>query len=79
MEPPDRPHDSTTGLGPEDEPERTLDSIDLRGRQLGTVVQRLAADLVEERRRRLMLEREVRELRATIAARERDGSAGGER
>jgi len=48
---------------------------------LGVVLRELALDLVEERRRRLVLEREVRELRARLAAYEqadpgRSGQAG---
>jgi hypothetical protein len=35
---------------------------------LGFVLRELASDVVEERRRRLILEREVRELRAKLAA-----------
>jgi hypothetical protein len=35
---------------------------------LGVVLRELASDVVEERRRRLVLEREVRELRARLAA-----------
>ena len=42
--------------------------FELRRQRLGTVVRELAADLVEERRRRAVLEREVRELRTRLAA-----------
>jgi len=42
--------------------------IDLRQQRLGVVVRELAVDLAEERRRRLVLERELRELRARLAA-----------
>jgi hypothetical protein len=69
----------TFGLGPDNEPEGAASSIDFRRRQLGTVLRSLAADLVEERRRRLILERQVRELRAKLAADETDGLAGGAR
>jgi hypothetical protein len=68
---------TTFAPGLEDEPESAVSSIDLRRRRLGTLVRSLAADLVEERRRRLRLQREVRELRATLAARETDGPASG--
>lgn len=43
------------------------ESIDVRRRRLGLALQDLAADLVEERRRRILLEREVRDLRARLA------------
>jgi hypothetical protein len=72
---------TTFRLGPGNESESTAGSIDLRRQRLGTVLRSLAADLVAERRRRLMLEREVRhevrQLRARLAARETDGPAGG--
>ena len=42
--------------------------IELRRQRLGHVLRELASDLVEERRRRLVLEHEVRELRTRIAA-----------
>jgi hypothetical protein len=73
--------DKTTpcGLGRANEPESATSSIDIRRRQLGTVLRGLAADLVEERGRGLMLEREVRQLRATLAACETDGLARGAR
>lgn len=44
------------------------ESFELRRQRLGTVVRELAADLVQERRRRLVLEREVRELRTRLGA-----------
>jgi hypothetical protein len=69
----------TFGLGPANEPESAASSIDIRRQRLGTVLRSLAADLVEERRRRLILEREVRELRATLAAHETDSPARGAR
>jgi hypothetical protein len=70
---------STSGIDPADEPEGAMSSIDLRRQQLGTVLQRLASDLVEERRRRHRLEREIQELRAALAARETGDSAEGAR
>ena len=51
------------------------ESVGLRRQRLGTVVRELAADLVEERRRRLTLEREVRELRTRLAAYEASESS----
>ena len=52
------------------------ESFEVRRQRLGTLVRELAADLVEERRRRLVLEREVRELRARLAVYEaRESSA----
>lgn len=47
-----------------------------RLQRLGTAVRELAADLVKERRRRVVLEREVRELRTRLAAYEASGSSG---
>ena len=47
---------------------QATESFELRRQRLGMVVRELAADLVEERRRRLVLEREVRELRTRLAA-----------
>jgi hypothetical protein len=44
------------------------ESFESRRQRLGIVVHELAADLVAERRRRLVLEREVRELRTRLAA-----------
>ena len=44
------------------------ESFELRRQRLGIVVRELAQDLVEARRRTLVLEREVRELRARLAA-----------
>jgi hypothetical protein len=41
--------------------------IDLRRQRLGLVMRQLAEDLMEERRRRFRLERELRELRARLA------------
>lgn len=41
---------------------------ELRRQRLGTVLRELAAELVEERQRRLALTREVRELRTKLAA-----------
>jgi len=60
---------------------RPEEPIELRRQRLGVVLRELALDLVEERRRRLVLEREVRELRARLAAYEqadpgRSGQAG---
>jgi hypothetical protein len=52
------------------------ESSELRRQRLGTVVRELAADLVEERRRRLGLEREVRKLLARLAAYEASESSG---
>ena len=51
------------------------ESFELRRERLGTVIRELAADLVEERRRRLVLEREVRELRTRLAAYEASESS----
>lgn len=51
----------TTVMQPRHEP------IDVRRRRLSLAIQDLAADLVEERRRRVLLEREVRDLRARLA------------
>ena len=51
--------------------------IDLRRQRLGVVVRELAVDLVEERRRRLVLERELRVLRARLAACEATHEGGG--
>ena len=42
--------------------------IELRRQRIGTVLRELARDVAEERRRRRVLEREVRELRARLAA-----------
>ena len=41
--------------------------IDVRRQRLGMVMRQLAEDLMEERRRRLRLERELREVRARLA------------
>ena len=41
--------------------------FDVRRQRLGLAIRELAADLVEERRRRFRLEREVRELRSRLA------------
>lgn len=58
-----RPTGQTEGsMGYRDE------SYEMRRQRLGTVVRELAAELVEERRRRLVLAREVRELRTRLAA-----------
>src|SRR5262249_41232397 len=55
---------------------RSEEPIELRRQRLGLVLQELACDVMEERRRRLVLEREVRELRARLAAYEvTDGSS----
>jgi uncharacterized protein YlxW (UPF0749 family) len=42
--------------------------IDVRRQRLGLVMRQLAEDLVDERRRRFRLEREVRELSARLAS-----------
>jgi hypothetical protein len=42
--------------------------MELRRQRLGLVLRDLASDVVEERRRRLVAEREVRALRARLAA-----------
>ena len=47
---------------------RPEEPFELRRQRLGLVLRELASDVVEERRRRLVLEREVRELRARLAA-----------
>jgi hypothetical protein len=47
---------------------RPEEPTELRRQRLGFVLRELASDVVEERRRRLILEREVRELRAKLAA-----------
>jgi hypothetical protein len=47
---------------------RPEDPSELRRRRLGIVLRDLAADVIEQRRRRLVVEREVRELRARVAA-----------
>jgi len=47
--------------------QRQREPIDLRRERLGLAIQQLAADLVDERRRRVRLERELRELRARLA------------
>ena len=47
---------------------RPEEPIELRRQRLGIVLRELASDVMEERRRRLVLEREVRELRARLAA-----------
>ena len=47
---------------------RPEEPIELRRQRLGVVLRELALDVVEERRRRLALEREVLELRARLAA-----------
>jgi hypothetical protein len=52
------------------------ESFELRRQRLGTIVRELAADLVEERRRRLVLERQVLELRTRLAAYEASESSG---
>lgn len=44
------------------------ESYELRRQRLGTALRELAAELVEERHRRLVLAREVRELRIRLAA-----------
>ena len=51
------------------------EEYELRRQRLGTLVRELAADLVEERRRRLVLQREVRELRTKLAAYEASESS----
>jgi hypothetical protein len=48
--------------------QRQQESIETRRQRLGVVMRELAADLVEERRRRFRLEREVQDLRARLAA-----------
>jgi hypothetical protein len=53
---------------------RPEEPIDLRRRRLDLAVRELASDVVEERRRRMVLEREVRELRARLAAYEATGA-----
>ena len=57
---------------------RPEEPIEIRRQRLGVVVRELALDLMEERRRRMVLEREVRELRARLAAYEETepGSSG---
>jgi hypothetical protein len=64
---------------PTDQTERAMgyrdESLEWRRQRLGTVVRELAADLVKERRRRLALEREVRELRTRLAAYEASESS----
>jgi hypothetical protein len=50
--------------------------IELRRQRLGVVLQELASEVVEERRRRLVLEREVRELRARLAVYEATDAGG---
>ena len=47
--------------------QRQQEPIDIRRQRLGIAIRQLAADLVQERRRRLRLERELRELRARLA------------
>ena len=47
--------------------QRQREPIDLRRERLGLAIQQLAADLVDERRRRIRLERELREVRARLA------------
>ena len=65
-----RPTDQTEGaMAYRDE------SFESRRQRLGTVVPELAAELVEERRRRLVLAREVRELRTRLAAYEASESS----
>lgn len=51
------------------------ESFELRRQRLVTVVRELAADLVKERRRRLVLQREVRELRTRLEAYEASESS----
>ena len=41
--------------------------IDVRRERLGRAIQRLAADLAQERRRRFRLERELRDVRSRLA------------
>jgi hypothetical protein len=50
--------------------------IELRRQRLGVVLQELASEVVDERRRRLVLEREVRELRARLAVYEATDAGG---
>jgi hypothetical protein len=47
---------------------RSVEPMELRRQRLGLVLRDLASDVVEERRRRLVAEREVRALRARLAA-----------
>jgi len=51
-----------------DEMQLEHEPIDVRRQRLGVAIRELAADLVEERRRRSRLEREVRELRSRLAS-----------
>jgi hypothetical protein len=51
------------------------ESYELRRQRLGTALRELAAELVEERHRRLVLAREVRELRTRLAAYEASDSS----
>jgi hypothetical protein len=55
---------------------RPEESIELRRQRLGVALQELASEVVEERRRRLVLEREVRELRARLAVYEATDAGG---
>lgn len=48
--------------------QRPSEPIDVRRKRLGLVIQQLAADLVQERRRRFQLERELRDVRSRLAA-----------
>lgn len=48
--------------------QRQHESIEVRRERLGLAIQQLAADLVDERRRRVRLEREVKDLRSQLAA-----------
>jgi hypothetical protein len=52
--------------------------MELRRQRLGLVLRDLASDVVEERRRRLVAEREVRALRLRLAAYETTGAESSE-
>jgi hypothetical protein len=52
---------SVLAMGQQDQP------LDLRRQRLAVVLRQLAADLADERRRRVALEREVRQLRQKLA------------
>jgi hypothetical protein len=55
---------------------RPEEPTELRRQRLGFVLRELASDVAEERRRRLVLEREVRELRARLAVYEATDAGG---